>query len=298
MAIYGPYNTDDDFWKFYYGIDLESFTDTSYTVKVTLYLGCSYSNSNDRYWSGAKWGFPMSFASDLLDMGFYAFSIEYSGSSGGTLPQYDGTINTITEVDSRTIVLDIRDKTPEDIFHPATFDFRVEMIESAGNKVKPHSIPEISNSITFPARKTRNLTLVYDCNGADTISLQGEPIDNPYECVYVYGTYYDSGLYDADNPDGLFCTRERFHLTDHWNTKQDGSGDSINWETYKFYAEELAARLGLDLSTGDKTATVYLEWERDSNFIPYVKTKDGWRACKQFCKTEEGWKELIMIKQF
>ena len=67
--IYGPFDTDNTRWKFYYGIDVVSYTISSYDVKVNLYMGCGYNSPSDRYWTNAKWNFPIMFANKLLGSG-------------------------------------------------------------------------------------------------------------------------------------------------------------------------------------------------------------------------------------
>ncbi len=160
---------------------------------------------------------------------------------------------------------------------------------------------KFTETFSVEAYKQREvLTVVYNSNGADKILFQGEEITDAQltekASKHVYGTHYSSALVDGDNAGHLYFERNGYRLTGYWNTKSDGSGTSIDW-SQGYYAEELASALGVDLSTGDKTVTVYLEWKRDTSFTPYVKV-DGIRkkGVGLYVNMADGWKKAINVK--
>lgn len=220
--IYGPYKTSDTKWTFYYTIEVVSHEDDGYNVKVALYLGAAYTNESDRYWEGAKWNFPISFHQvDNWDETNRNYDIQYRGSQY-KLPLYTASsgINSCRKFAEETFWVPVVDNTETSIFESINnVAIDIWMEEEEGNTEKPHSIPYCGTTLTLPPRRTRNLIVNYNCNGADKILLSGKEQATNYihQETYIYGTYYSNGLDNGNNLEHLYCEKEDYSMTGNWN---------------------------------------------------------------------------------
>ena len=308
MTIHGPFNTDYDSWKFYFGTEVVSLSLSEIQINISLYMGCSYSNAADRYWDGAKWGFPITFYIDgeNSNMGingdtpFYSTSIEYSGECFN-MPYYDGTTNTIVEFASKTFTMSIYDDIADTIYKPFYLGIGGYMTPLDGNVVKPTSVNSFGCTLEIPARGSRNLVVNYHYNGADYVTLDGvETNSDTHSETYIYGDYYKYGLDDGNNKEHLYCERNGYSLTGYWNTKADGTGIAIKWDM-PFYTQVLCHEyLYIDITTAlsDITLDLYLQWKPDKNNIPYIKLNGTFKPGKVFRKMSDGWKEISSVKKY
>ena len=123
-----------------------------------------------------------------------------------------------------------------------------------------------SKTVTLYAEwKPNHLDIIYNSNGATSIKWKGEPISEQTlsempHIIYPTANQPD-GLVDGNNPGSLFLERPGYTLeTRCWNTKADGTGISVDWKQAFDTGNDLANALGLDLTTGSKTITLYAEW--------------------------------------
>lgn len=111
------------------------------------------------------------------------------------------------------------------------------------------------------------LTVIYNANG-------GTQSDLTYRLPYTTSANYDSN-YNGSN--GLFdfktfgLTKSGYKAT-YWNTKEDGSGFSID-QTTSYTAQALAREAGQDLSKGNVTINLYPLWE--PNGLAYIANNSG-----------------------
>lgn len=182
-----------------------------------------------------------------------------------------------------------------------TVGYEINRTYPNGGAPEDLEFDKFTETFSVEAYKQREvLTVIYNSNGADKILFQGEEITeselSERRSEHTYGTYYADALANGDNQNWLYFVKNGYTLTGCWNTKPDGSGTSIDW-SQGYYAEELAAVLGVDLSTGDKTVTVYLEWKRDTSFTPYVNVGGVWKkGVGLYVKTADSWKKVINVK--
>ena len=86
-------------------------------------------------------------------------------------------------------------------------------------------------------------------------------------------TTYDtdsSGLHNYNNPSAINVLKEEYlaQIDEEWNTKADGTGTSYGHAVGTYPANDFG---GIDLSTGDKTVTVYVNWVK-TNYGEYSGT--------------------------
>gem|GEM_PF-1855023 len=110
------------------------------------------------------------------------------------------------------------------------------------------------------------LTIIYNSNGATSIKVAGDASsenwlsNNPR--IYSYTENLPDGLWDGDNQGWLYLEKTGYTMeSKSWNTKADGTGISIDWYQAFSSGNDLAKALGVDLSTGSKTVTLYAEWQ-------------------------------------
>lgn len=77
-----------------------------------------------------------------------------------------------------------------------------------------------------------------------------------------------NGLNDYNNEFGITFSQRHVESGKEWNTKADGTGISYNQSNTTYNADGFA---GADLSTGDKTVTIYVNWKAN---IIYTITLD------------------------
>ena len=85
----------------------------------------------------------------------------------------------------------------------------------------------------------------------------------------ITGVFYSTlGLHNYNNPDGINFKRPGFTAVSgaEWNTKTDGSGTSFNHSSTDYLANGFA---GADLSTGDKTVTLYVNWVPENYTVDF-----------------------------
>ena len=77
-----------------------------------------------------------------------------------------------------------------------------------------------------------------------------------------------SGLHNYNSTSYINLFRTGYHVNSgtEWNTKSDGSGTSYNQTVGTYDANGFA---GADLTTGDKTVTIYVNWKIDTYSIKY-----------------------------
>ena len=150
-----------------------------------------------------------------------------------------------------------------------------------------------SNVTGYAYAKPNTLTVIYNSNGSDSILYKGSvrtegKFQTDATDVFTYGKSYTDALTNASDNAEWFVTRTDYTWTGYWNTSADGSGIRIKWDV-DMTAEELAVALGTDISTENKTITLYMEWEPipDDSELLYVDY-DGNGAT-----SGEGWSETI-----
>lgn len=110
------------------------------------------------------------------------------------------------------------------------------------------------------------LTITYNGNGG---TQSGSSYTLPYTSTAYYSSNYNStnGLFDIAT---FGLSKSGYHINSgsEWNTKADGTGYTINQAT-SYTGKTLAAAVGLDLSTGNKSVTFYANWKPDTYTISY-----------------------------
>ena len=115
------------------------------------------------------------------------------------------------------------------------------------------------------------LTVTYNFNGATTAQYLGSTVTT-HEEHYYYNTKVADGLDNTNNSGHLNLTKTGYTTKGSWNTKADGSGNSVLHDTPFATAQLLANALGLngnDLATKDLAITVYAEWEPNEYTVTY-----------------------------
>ncbi len=130
------------------------------------------------------------------------------------------------------------------------------------------------------------LTIRYHTNGADSIVMGGVGAiteeaftSNGHKSTFVYGTSYTDALRNALSEDYFYVSKTDSTWSGYWTTAangSDGSRNRVKWDV-DMTAEELASALGVDLSEGNQTVDVYMEWSiteepggSDNPLAPYT----------------------------
>ena len=76
----------------------------------------------------------------------------------------------------------------------------------------------------------------------------------------------NDGLYNYNNPNYINIEKNGYSgkSSNEWNTKADGTGTSYSQSNTQYYVNDFA-----DLSTGDKTVTLYVNWNPNVYSITY-----------------------------
>ena len=114
--------------------------------------------------------------------------------------------------------------------------------------------------------KPIQLRVIYNSNGADTIKWKGESLSEQTlsGMAHIINSTeeMEDGLIDGNNPNTIYLEKNGYKLeTTSWNTKADGTGTSVNWYQSFASGNDLAKALGVDLSKGSQTVTLYAEWK-------------------------------------
>ena len=167
---------------------------------------------------------------------------------------------------------------------------------TTGNTTKPTSGAVTTTTILADGSRVINLYyrrnylyIQYDMNGGSLSSNHGEGYDvsgtlvtynnNSNHLRGVYGskvgdvdlnTYRISsnGLHNYSNSTAINIIKNGYKAINNaeWNTKSDGSGIGYNQSTTTYEANDFA---GANLATGDKTITLYVNWEPVNYSITY-----------------------------
>ena len=159
---------------------------------------------------------------------------------------------------------------------------------TSGEVTETTILPDGTRVINLYYRRNY-LYVQYDMNGGDlasnhgsTISTQGTLIkigSNTKSLLGLYGskvggvtlstyTIDTSGLANYNNTNYINVVKTGYTPQSgrEWNSKADGTGTSYSQTSSSYDANGFA---GADLSTGDKTVTVYVNWKPNTN-TPYV----------------------------
>ena len=156
----------------------------------------------------------------------------------------------------------------------------------SGNYNNVHMLLELvdqGNQNQLFALEPVQLKLVYNSNGATTIKKEGQIITeealSALPRIVSSTESLSAGLWDGDNPGWIYLERPGYTMETHsWNTKADGTGISIDWKQAFDTGNDLANALGLDLSTGSKTVTLYMEWK--PNHLDIIYNSNGATSIK------------------
>ena len=87
----------------------------------------------------------------------------------------------------------------------------------------------------------------------------------------TYATATTDGLHNYNSTSGINVVRTGYtgKTNAQWNTKADGTGTSYNHSTTSYTAVSMASACGVDLSTGDKTITLYVNWTPVNYTVTY-----------------------------
>jgi len=111
------------------------------------------------------------------------------------------------------------------------------------------------------------LTVTYEGNGGTQSDSGASGYPMPYKQTWSYGDTYENG---ATNIGTFGLTKTGYHAKDgaEWNTATDGSGKSLDMNTEVVVAT-VAKNLGYDISSGNKSVTLYANWEPNILSITY-----------------------------
>lgn len=141
---------------------------------------------------------------------------------------------------------------------------------SGGNNVVSSTTVSLSANQTLYAQWTPYvLSLTYHANnGTYTADSYAGTTTFTYKANYDEGCSANSTLYNIQT---FGATRTGYHVNDgaEWNNKADGSGTSFDHDTNYGTAQAFAYKLGMDLSKGDQSATIYVNWKPNTLTINY-----------------------------
>ena len=115
-------------------------------------------------------------------------------------------------------------------------------------------------------------SLISNAAGTDTKYLRGFYGSKVGDInTTTYATSTSSGLHNWNNSSHINIEKVGYSAKSgaQWNTKANGTGTSYNQDTTTYEATSMATACGVDLGTGDKTITLYVNWTPNTN-TPYT----------------------------
>ena len=122
------------------------------------------------------------------------------------------------------------------------------------------------NGGTFNGSSTcKSVNGLAECNGNTNFlrGLYGSYVGGVTEST---GVIDSNGLHDYNNKDAISFTRSGYIVSDsgQWNTASNGNGTSYTQYTSTYEATAMATAGGKNLSNGDATITLYVNWVLDT----------------------------------
>lgn len=124
------------------------------------------------------------------------------------------------------------------------------------------------------------LTVNYYSNYADYCTYTGSPVtvssDTNTKVLtqqFSYNSKYLNGLPNIQNSSFLYLSKTGYNPTGNWGTKESG-GILVDQNAAFETGQELAAVFGLDLSTGNKSIDLYVQW--DNQEPHFVDSNGNW----------------------
>lgn len=134
----------------------------------------------------------------------------------------------------------------------------------------PYSFTMPTENITFTANTVPTIGITYYSNEATEIKYKNELYTetelNILKSIYQADVFYEDGLLDGDDSNGIFLSKTGYRLTGNWLIGTP-SGEPASW-SIGGTGEDIAQLTGTTLEDGAKEKSVYAEWEP----IPYTIT--------------------------
>lgn len=238
---------------------------TEYWIVENIELTGSYSDAGAAtatiYWSwgvNSSWGGMQnpsgSFKHTLTSIAKKTYAVKYSANGGSGAPS----------AQTKTYGTNLTLSTTQPTRSGYLFKCWNTKSDGSGTNYSSGATYSANAALTLYAVWVHALTVVYHGNGADSIKFKGSEIDESElpTSTYGYGMYYSDGLANGNNSSWIYVTKSDHTWTGYWNTKADGTGNRINWNT-AYYGEDLAEAINssYDLSTTSYTVDLYLEWQ-------------------------------------